>query len=314
MHKLILTFDIEDSINPNAIEADCIILKMLDKYKLKALLFITGHQAEKLSNYPEILDLINTHEVGFHSSSHSVRPLIPEFSDAYSYVEAHSISLERETSHINSLTGKKEGEGGIYFLQDLFPKKKIETFRAPGMSWTPPHLEALVDIGIKFDFSSNITNSEPIQYKKIIFYPYTFTQKWDGSTHDYQCLLYAIMNHKVAIFDLHPTQIVNKNEWDNIYFKGNPTSLSYAQKRETNEVNSLFKKFENLLKLINFLKNIRLIEVNTNLNSIPKDLIICKSDVQKFYNMSVRWPKILFGYNPKYLAAHFDNFFEDAIQ
>lgn len=53
---MLLTFDIEDFMNSNAIDALCIVLKMLDKYRLRAILFITGHMAEKLSNFPEILD------------------------------------------------------------------------------------------------------------------------------------------------------------------------------------------------------------------------------------------------------------------
>ena len=159
MHKLILTFDIEDFINPNAINALCTLLEMLNKYKLKGIFFITGHMAEKLSNFPNILDKIKNHEIGYHSSSHSVRPIIAEYTDVESYDKAYAISLERETARIDPLTGKVKGEGGIFFLQDLFHLKKIKTYRAPGMSWNPPHLEALVDLGIKFDFSSYINTS-----------------------------------------------------------------------------------------------------------------------------------------------------------
>jgi len=210
-HKLLLTFDIEDFINPNAIYALHTLLEMLKKYKIKAIFFITGHMAEKLTNFPDIIDQLKNHEIGFHSSSHSVRPIISEYTDVKSYHQAYSISLERETAHINPLTGIIEGEGGIYLLQDLFRPKKIEAFRAPGMSWTPPHLEALVNLGIKYDFSSNITAPEPIRYKGITFYPYTLTQQWDGKLYDYQCLISALLKYKVAIFDMHPTFICKSN-------------------------------------------------------------------------------------------------------
>jgi len=314
MNKLLLTFDIEDFINSNAIEANRIIFKLLEKYELNAILFITGHQAENFSTNPEILDLIKKHEIGFHSSSHSVRPIIQEFSDVKSYNEAYNISIQRETSHINPLTGQIEEDGGINILKEIFPNKRIESFRAPGMSWTPPHLEALNDIGIKFDFSSGITTSEPVSYKKVIFFPYTFLQSWDGSLYDYQCLFYTILTRKVAVFDLHPSQLVNKDVWDGIYFKGNPPYLSETQKREASQSKSLFHKFEDLLKVVNFLKKMGLVKVDTNLNLPSKDLITTKSEIDNCYEMSARWPRKFFNYNPKYIYLHFQDFFEDAFK
>jgi len=281
VHKLLLTFDIEDFINPNAINAIRIVLEMLKKHRLKAIFFITGHMAEKLSNFPEILDLLKNHEIGFHSSSHSVRPIIPEYTDVKSYHKAYSISLEREAAHINPLTGKIEGKGGIYFLQHLFHPKKIEAYRAPGNSWTPPHLQALADLGIKFDFSSNITTSEPVRYKGITFYPYTFTQTWEGSLSDYQYLYYAILKRKVAVFDLHPTLYVNQNVWDSIYHKGNPQTLKRVRERPLKEARSLFKKFELLLKQINLLRHAKLIEVDPKLSTPPRDLIMSKNEAQE---------------------------------
>lgn len=309
MHKLILTFDIEDFINPNSMYALHTVLEMLKKYKLKAIFFITGHIAEKLSNYPEILDLLKSHEIGFHSSSHSVRPVIPEYTDLESYHQAYSISLRRETAHINPLTGKASREGGIYFLQDLFSDKKIEAYRGPGMSWSPPHLEALVDLGIKFDFSSNITNSEPVCHKGVTFYPYTFTQQWEGSLSDYQCFSSAILKRKIAVFDLHPTLYVNQNMWDSIYYKGNPPTLLQVRERPHKETESLFMRFELLLKRINLLRHIRLIDVDPNLSALSKDLILNENSVEKYYRGSMKWSERFFNCNPRFIRAHFDEFF-----
>ena len=209
MRKLILTFDVEDFINSNEMNAIYLVLKILAKYNFRALFFITGHVAEKLKNYPALMDLLENHEIGFHSSGHSVHPTIPEYTDVEKYEQAYLISLEREASHINPLTGIPEGKGGIHQLKNLFSSKRIEAFRAPGMSWTPPNLEALKKLGIKFDFSSKIPYSEPRNYKGITFYPYTFIQKWDGSFSDYQCLLSALSRQKISILDLHPTLLAS---------------------------------------------------------------------------------------------------------
>jgi peptidoglycan/xylan/chitin deacetylase (PgdA/CDA1 family) len=313
MKRLILTFDIEDFVNPNEMKALYLVLKLLAKYNLRALFFITGHVAEKLGSFPEILELLAHNEIGFHSSGHSVHPTIPEYTDVESYELAYQISLNRETSQIDPLTGKIEGKGGIHLLQDLFYPQKIEAFRAPGMSWTPPNLEALASLGIRFDFSSNITNSEPINYKGITFYPYTFSQRWDGSFSDYQYLISALLKRKVAIFDLHPTLYVNQYEWDSIYYGGNPVSLSKVPARLSIEAASLFKGFDLFLKRINSLERAKIVMTDPSLSKSPIELKMKEENVEKIYEWSMRWPRSRFHYNPKFVRSHFYKFFQESF-
>lgn len=310
--KLLLTFDVEDFINPNAIIALRKILEILQKYHLKAIFFITGHMAEKINNFPETIDALRNHEIGYHSSSHSVHPLIPEYTDVKSYKKAYEISIQRETAHINPLTGKSEREGGIYFLQNLFNPKKIQAFRAPGMCWTPPHIEALKSLGIKYDFSTTLTFSEPVSHKELTFYPYTVIQHWEGTKNNYECLLTSILRHKITVFDLHPTLLVNKIEWDSIYYKGNPKKLLKVPKRTLKEVRFLFNKFELLIKQINFLRKCRLIDTDPILYTSNKGIIITKEKVDKCYEKSIKWPEKSFDYHPKFIRSHFYEFFENA--
>jgi hypothetical protein len=312
MHKILLTFDVEDFINANKIQALYLILRILNKYGLNAIFFITGHMAEKISKYPSIVEMLKQHEIGYHSSSHSVRPIIPEYTDVKSYEKAYEISIERETSHINPLTGRIEGEGGIIFLQNLFYPKEIGAFRAPGMCWTPPHLEALKSLGIKYDFSTYLTLSEPVFYKGITFYPFTVTQQWNGTMYDYECLLNSILKHKVTVFDLHPTLLVNQIEWDSIYYKGNPKNLSTVPKRPEKETSLLFRRFELLIKLISALNKAKLIDVNPNYNFPSKNLkAISKEQVQRCYEKSMQWSQKRFNYNPKFIRGHFYEFFRE---
>jgi len=312
LRKLLLTFDIEDFINRKAILALQRILETLQKHDLKAIFFITGHMAEKISNYPQIVEILKNHEIGFHSSSHSVHPTIPEYTDIKSYKKAYEISIERETSHINPLTGELEKEGGIYVLQELFYPKKIEVFRAPGMCWTPPHLEALRDLGIKYDFSSNITASEPARYKGITFYPYTFIQQWSGTTYDYKCLFYSVLKNKISVFDLHPTLLVNRVEWDSIYYKGNPRILSTVPERPQNEVALLFRNFDLLIRRIKLLEKARIIDTTPSFNVQNKSLTVTKRQVDDCYETSIKWAVKRFNYRPKFIKNHFHEFFNKA--
>lgn len=310
--KFILTFDVEDFINPNAISALYRILEILERHELRAVFFITGLMAEKISNYPQIVEKLKNHEIGYHSSSHSVRPTIPEYTDVEKYKKAYEISIQRETSHINPLTGKPEKEGGIYFLQDLFHPKKIQAFRAPGMCWTPPNLEALNSLGIKYDFSTNLTYSKPVTFKGITFYPHTVTQQWNGTIYDYQCLVSSMLRNKVTVFDLHPSLLVNQIEWDSIYYKGNPKTLSKVQPRSAKESELLFNKLELLIKRISFLHKSKLIETDPVFNSPNKrlNLNINKEQVGKWYETSMQWCRKHFNYHPKFIRNHFYEFFE----
>lgn len=308
--KFLFTFDVEDFINPNAVYALQRILQILEKYKLRAIFFITGHMAEKLSNHPKIIDMLRNHEIGFHSSSHSVHPTIPEYADTKSYEKAYEISLQRETSHINPLTGMPEREGGIYVLQDLF-NTKIQAFRAPGMCWTPPHLEALKSLGIKYDFSTNLTYSEPVFYKGITFYPFTVIQQWTGTKYEYECLFNSILRNNVTIFDLHPTLLVNQVEWDSIYYKGNPKSISTVPKKPQKEIELLFHNFELLVKRIVFLSKLKLIDTAIDLKSSHMELKIDRREIERCYKTSMRWPVKYFNYDPKHIKRHFYEFFDD---
>ncbi|MDH7606646.1 MAG: polysaccharide deacetylase family protein [Candidatus Bathyarchaeota archaeon] len=309
--KFLLTFDVEDFINQNALLALKMILETLQKYGLRALFFVTGHMAEKIGNYPQIVKMLKNHEIGYHSSSHSIHPTIPEYTDVESYENAYEISLERETSHINPLTGEIEGEGGIHFLKKLFYPKKIQAFRAPGMCWTPPHLEALHSLGIKYDFSTNLTLSEPVSYKGITFYPYTLLQQWNGTAYDYECLIHSILKHKVTVFDLHPTLLVNQVEWDSIYYKGNPKTLSTVPEKPQNEIKLVLRNFELLIKQIKLLQSARIVDTTPSFDSQSKDLTLTKRQIKECYETSMRWAINRFNYHPKYIQNHFYKFFHE---
>jgi len=312
MHKVFLTFDTEDFTNTNSITALRIVLEMLDKYNFKTIFFITGHMAEKLEKFPNIVQLLNEHEIGYHSSSHSVRPAIFEFTDIEDYEKAYQISLERETSHINPLTGKIEGKGGIYSVKNLFPKKQIIAYRAPGCCWSPPHTQALQDLGIQFDFSSKLS-SIPVFYGGLTFYPYPIIAQWSGKISDYRVFLLSAFKNEVTVIGLHPSLFTNLNEWDYDYWNGNPKQSIPPCPRKADEIKSLFHSFDFFLKQIKWLEKLKLIEVSLNLKKSEKNLTVTKETVEKCYEGSIRWAKRFFNYEPKFFQNHFYKFFNLSI-
>jgi hypothetical protein len=303
IHKILLTFDLEDFINVRSMKAYLRILRLLRKYDFRALFFITGHMAERLIRFPEVLELLGSHEIGYHSSSHSVRPTIFEYTDVESYEEAYRSSMERETSHVNPLTGEVEGRGGIEFLRELFPDRKIESFRAPGFCWSPPHLEALKTLGVKFDFSAYISPRQAF-YKGITFYPYPIVVDGFVAYRRFQ-----LISKGTVVLASHPSFFVNQNPWDFAYRKGNPEGLLQVEPRGRIEGRTLFFDFELLLKQVKLLQRTKLVEVTPNLSESREKLMITKEDVVKCYEKSMTWPRTFFGYEPKFLRFHFFRYF-----
>lgn len=309
MHEFFLTFDVEDFTNTNSIGALRIVLEMLRKYDLRALFFITGHMAEKLENYPMIVNLLNEHEIGYHSSSHSVHPTIFEFTDIDDYEKAYRISLRRETSHINPLNGEVEGKGGVLSIRHLFPMKQIVAYRAPGCCWSPPHTEALRDLGIKFDFSSNLS-SVPVCYEGLTLYPYPIIAEWHGKLSEYRVFWLSVIKNEVTVIGLHPNLFMTYDGWDYFnYRNGNPKRIVPPRLRDAREVKFLLRSFDLFLKWIKHFEKMRLIGVTSNLIKSERNLTVTENTVEKCYEQSVRWARKGFNYEPKFLRSHFFKFF-----
>lgn len=314
--EIILTFDVEDFISNNSTWALQIILEYLEEFGLKAIFFITGHMAERLQNFPEITNFLKDHEIGYHSSSHSVHPTIFEFTDISDYKEAYSISQRRETAHINPLNGKVEGKGGIHSLRKLCPTKKIIAYRSPGYCWSPPHIEAIRDLGIRFDSSTNLANASrttSVHYKGITFYPCPTVAHWTGRVSDYRDFMLPLLRNKISVLGLHPSLFVNRNEWDSIYHSGNPKHITKPLMRNHHEIKSLFSRFNLLLSQLAWLQKTKVVNITTDLKKSDKEMTMNEEAVERCYETSVMWAQQYFNYKPRFFRQHFFEFFDSAL-
>jgi hypothetical protein len=314
LHSFFLSFDTEDFISKNSISGLNNILELLKKHELIGLFFITGSMAEKLSDFPSTVDLLSEHQIGYHSSGHSIHPAIFEFTDVKSYEEAYQNSLIRETSHINPLTGEIEGPGGIHALQNIFSKKQIVAFRAPGYCWTPPHLDALKTLGITHDFSTNIS-IDPVSFRGIIFYPFTIIESsWQGGLREHSLLQRLTLKREISVLTIHPSTLVNKLDWDLIYYpkycgaKPNPTNLVQPPARCPQDIMNKYDRFDLLLRHLAALQKLHLLKVTPELKNTAKTLYPTLIDVEKSYKLSIKWAEG-FGYKPLFIYDHFIQFF-----
>ncbi|MCW4047998.1 MAG: polysaccharide deacetylase family protein [Candidatus Bathyarchaeota archaeon] len=307
MSELFLTFDTEDFISEGSIPGLHRLLEILKKYEITGLFFITGHMAEKLYDFPIVVNLLNEHQIGYHSSGHSVHPTIFEFTDVENYEEAYQTSILRETAHINPSTGAIEGKGGIHALRNLFPNKQIVAFRAPGHCWTPPHIEALRNLGITFDFSANISD-KPVNFKGIVFYPYPIIGHWHGHFSEY-CNLFLSMRRETSVLTIHPSLMVNALEWDLIFYGSNPQKLKQPPPLSPEQINSQFREFDLLVRRLKTLQRTGMLQMASSPAKPKKTLHPTKSGVEKCYLRSIRWATA-HNYVPKFIRNHFARFFE----
>ncbi len=310
--KVMLTFDVEglppkQDFFDNA-SAMCVnkTLDLLDEKGFKGIFFLTGTVAEQIRRYPDIVERLACHEIGYHSSSHA-KPTIIEYTDVASYEDAVALSLKRETSRIGSGTGDFEDEGGIIALRKTFSKNDIRAFRAPFFAWSPPHLEALKRLGITFDFSSNISD-DPVFFQGIGFYPYpipidgvvrTFVHK---APEDFfvQPITSTLLRRNITVLAMHPSNLPVKNPFarsDNIRVGG---------KIRTKFV-IFFQRL--LLESIYLLQKTNLIKVTSSLSQNRQLLCPEKIDVERIYRLSVQEVTRLFDCNPRFVLSHFTRFF-----
>lgn len=311
--KVYLTFDVEDIINDRSSQALKTVLELLKMAKLKGLFFITGDMASKLFDLKDIVSMLAEHEIGYHSSTHSVRPTIFEYTDVSDYHEAVGASLERETSRINPLTGRIEGRGGLWNLKDLFPDKKIMSFRSPGFCWSPPHLEALKKLGIRYDFSTNLSTRQ-ITFNKITFYPYPLMivppegcrPLAPGVQH---YLLGRLLSNQMTVFLIHPHSLVNTTPWDSIYFHGNPLNLTGVKQKARRDVRTCVSDLRKFLIELSYLHKMGAIEVSTLLEPANQHSGFSENTISNSYHAAMLWPTRCFRYHPKFLRLHFSKFF-----
>lgn len=303
-----LTFDCEDIVNGNSTYMLNRILGFLDELDLKGLFFLTGHMAEKVKSRPELLELLKNHEIGYHSSAHSVRPIIVEYTDIDDYDRARELSLERETSHIDPITGECKGEGGLLVLRGLFPTKRIVAYRAPGFSWSPPHLDALEKLGIEFDFSTDLSPN-PVRYKSLTFYPSPSIFDVIGPL-KYRTILKSLARARIAVIGFHPHFFANAEPWDLIYFRGNPVKLSQVKQRSWNETKPLLRRFELFLKRLDHLRKKGILQIAPILKNGEKMQCFTMKNISKNYWESISWATSNFGCNPKFIRKHHQRFFD----
>jgi len=304
MRDVYLTFDVEDWIDDGVVPALDRILNLLCEFSFPGFFFITGDMAEKLSLHPDIVEKLTAHEIGFHTSSHSTRPMLTEYTDIPDYDEAVDVSIERDTSKIDYWSGEIRGVGGLNALKDLFPGKEITAYRGPGYSWSGPHMEALSRLGIEFDFTAQFGDTK-VLHRGLTFHPEPIEYLENLTKKNIQDVVEKTKNADVSILSLHPNQYAVAGFWDTIFYKGNPEVLTQQTPLADTEAERRFSLLSDFLKELQILEETEVIEIQDKLKRAKEKISPDDLDLENVYDMSIWWPKEYFSYEPTHLRGHF---------
>ena len=86
--KVLLWYDVEDYITPEAEDSLYELLKTLDEFGVRATLKLCTMKYEQLVAHgrKDILRLMANHEIAFHMTNHSVHPLPTEYLDKWCFI------------------------------------------------------------------------------------------------------------------------------------------------------------------------------------------------------------------------------------
>lgn len=319
--KLFLTFDIEgpdsdeDSMTPEALSVLKALLRMLDKYNLRAILFITASILAQIRSHTRIIRMMEKHEIGYHGSTHSVRPMLFEYTDVKSYEDAMKISAKRETSQFDPKSREfLDGNGGILLFEDVFPDKELVCYRAPFLCWSPPHLEALRQLGIKFDFSTGLGKT-PTTFKGIAFFPSPIPVDAipDIVFFNNYSIISTLVRRSCQVLMMHPASFIYERH-NNTPRSSTQISSSIRCRKSYFYLKSRLALLELLCKGLSHLKRMGTLEVTPELTQLfaqARSVNLSEIDVEKIFATSMWAPRKLFRYEPHFLYEHFDNFFTD---
>ncbi len=321
-HQVFLTFDAEgpapheDVLDQRTQFILMAILRKLRRNKLRGLFFLPGSVAWTVQKHPELMAALQPHEIGYHYSTHSMRPLIFEFTDIPNYNAAIEVSIEKETQLSRSGVAKNVQGKGLLAFQEMFPEWNIVSFRAPFMSWSPPHLEALQSLGISYDFSSSVTD-RPFYYRGVMFYPPALPLDgipnivgfWGKSPLNAKnggsklnLTLPTILRGSCTVLSLHPARLVFKTRRN--YLKKDSKNIE----RGSLDVAIRLCVIELTFRMLNILQRMKLIAVTPSLK-IEKETIP-EFNLKEAYNRSAYAARKLFHYDPRFLYSHFKRFFD----
>ena len=242
--KILLWFDVEDYVTPEAEDSLLKLLELMHEYGVRATLKFCTKKYEQLihNGRTDILGLLPDHELAFHMTDHSVHPIPSEYLDRMGFEEGAEEFARREgegCARLRTLTGQN-----------------LTSYGHPGVAWAPQVFPALRKWGIPtyLDVHDILrVDGNPFWFGGVLCYT-----KLDNLAHldkeKKACSLIESVENMdesacgdvifLSMYD-HPHELVCTKFWDSVNFAHgrNPAYLQPAPLRAPGEFERLLSQY-----------------------------------------------------------------------
>ena len=218
--KVMLWFDVEDFITPEADDALLALMDMMDSLGIRGSLKIVGEKIRILKERgrEDILRKIAGHEVCFHTENHSIHPTQTEYVKDMGFAEG-VLEFERR---------ERKGFTDVQEITGQFPT----SYGQPGASWVPQVFPALKKWGVPTYLDSHYLlrlNEQPFRYGGIL----NLTRLWstmrlefdeggiEQAKKDWRDIVDGTPDEGVQLVSIyyHPCEFACTDFWDGVNFR-----------------------------------------------------------------------------------------------
>lgn len=213
--KIMLWYDVEDFITPEADDALLALLEMMDGLGVRSSLKIVGEKIRVLQQRgrTDILNKLAGHEICYHTENHSIHPTQTEYLQHAGFADGACEFERRERKgfeDVQAITGQfptSYGQPGASWVPQSFPVLRkwgvptyLDSHYLLNVGGQPFHYGGILNLTrlwatmrLEFDegggleaaireFDSICRNTEGVQLVSIYYHPCEFscTQFWDG--------------------------------------------------------------------------------------------------------------------------------------
>jgi len=264
---VVLWFDTEDYLSPNADDSALHLANFLTGEKIKATFKVVGEKARVLEQRgrTDVIEALKKHEIGFHTNYHSVPPTPSQYLSGLGWDEGVAEFMRREGP-------------GVADLRRIFGVNPT-CYGQPGSSWAPQAFGGMKAWGLKayMDAGSHLgVDGKPHYYSglltmyKLTHHPRTAL----GGEKDlaegkerFQKSYDQLMKEGGGIISIyyHPCEWIHKQFWDSIYKNGaSPAREDWKMppQKTPEETKVAFETFEAWIRYIETLPDLRFITVS----------------------------------------------------
>lgn len=217
MVDVIISFDSEDYLTPEAADAELWWAKELSQRNIRGCFQLVGEMVRSLirNGRQDVIDAIAQHEINCHTDFHSRPPTHPQAIEHMSLADGISYVLQQEAPCLSTLA-------------ETFGRWPI-SYCSPGDSWTPATLLAMAKMGLRVFCNDKFTEQLSVPYwfcgmliasYNLDFQDYYENYQKGAFQADFNALVEQTNDDGVIILFTHPTRLVTSDFWDQVFADG----------------------------------------------------------------------------------------------